>query len=84
LPPTISLINDLSLENIQNYVNQGLPIIFHLGFCNLSNRVERAKFWKSFWSMATNGDENNHITDINELEKRFVKEHNLPLWKIKI
>jgi hypothetical protein len=81
LVPTISLIDDLSIDNLRQYVYNGYPISYHLGFLNLTDRAERAKWWKEFWEKATNGDKNNHITDVNELLKRETKKHNLPLWE---
>lgn len=81
LMSTISLVDDLSIENIRNYVSNGYPIVYHLGFCNLTNRAERAKFWRQFWVSSTGGDQNNHLTSVEELEKRSTFEHNLPLWQ---
>jgi hypothetical protein len=75
------LIDDYSIEKIREYVNQGYPISYHLGYLNLKDRAERAKWWKDFWIRATNGDSNTHITDVNELLKRETKKHGLPLWE---
>lgn len=83
LVPTISLLDDLSIESIQKYVANGMPITYHLGYLNLKDRAERAKWWKDFWEKATNGDKNSHITDVNELLKRETKKHGLPLWEEK-
>lgn len=81
LVPTISMIEDLSIESLREYVSKGLPLVYHLGFLDLNDRATRAVWWKDFWQRATGGDENNHITDVNELLKRETKKHNLPLWK---
>lgn len=80
LLPTINLFSGNGIEDLQIYVNQGLPVSYHLGFLNLTDRCERAAWWSEFWTRATGGDKNNHITDINELLKRETKKHNLPLW----
>jgi hypothetical protein len=80
LVPTAALLQDLTIENLRHYANQGWPISYHLGYFDLNNRAERAKWWSKFWFEATLGDPNNHITDVVELEKRHTFEHGLPLW----
>lgn len=80
LAKSFILIDDLSIEGIQTYVSQGMPISYHLGYVNLNDRVERAKWWKGFWENATNGDKNSHSTDIKDLLIKETKKHNLPLW----
>lgn len=83
LVPTASLLDDLSIESLRVYVANGMPVSYHLGFFDLVNRSQRAQWWSSFWTAATNGDPNNHITDVAELEKRHTFEHDLPLWPTK-
>ena len=78
---SLSLTDDLSIENIRGYVMGGYPIVYHLGYLNLTDRANRAKWWKDFWEKATNGDKNSHITSVEELLKRETKKHELPLWE---
>jgi len=79
LVPTLNLF-DGNINDLQKYVERGMPIVYHLGYLNLIDRAERAKWWKDFWVRATNGDSNTHITDVKELLKRETKKHGLPLW----
>lgn len=80
LQPTYALLRNLNIQSLREYVKAGMPLVYHIGFLNLKDRATRAAWWSNFWKMATNGDPNNHITDIEELEKRNTFEHNLPLW----
>lgn len=67
-------------EDLKGYVDAGMMLVYHLGYLNLTDRVERAVWWKSFWERATGGDPNSHCTSIEELMKRETKLHGLPLW----
>lgn len=83
LVSTVSLVGDLSIESLREYVSRGMPISYHTGYINLHDRAERAKWWREFWIRATAGDENKHITSVEELLKAETKLHGLPLWKTK-
>lgn len=83
LVPTFQLLHRLDIESLRAYAEKGLPFSFHVGYLNLTDRVERAKWWSRFWKEATGGDPNGHITDINVLLARETKTHGLPLWKSK-
>lgn len=78
---TYPLIINKSLENLQKYVEKGLPLVYHLGYVNFNDRIERNKFWIEFWEKATGGDKNNHAKSVNELAERMSAPHHLPLWK---
>lgn len=80
LVPTIPLLTHLNIYNLREYANAGWPFTFHLGYLNLKDRVERAKWWKTFWENATGGDKNTHPTDIKELLDKRTTTHMLPLW----
>jgi hypothetical protein len=80
LLPTYPLITDLSLENLKAYQEAGYPLVFHLGYLNLNDRLERAIWWKDFWNKATGGDENTHPTKMEELVNKSVFNHELKLW----
>lgn len=71
-----------NLEVLSSYVKLGYPLVYHLGYLNLNDRAERAKWWKNFWEKATGGDPNTHITNVEELLERETKEHNLPPWPL--
>lgn len=81
LVPTISMIESLDVESLRDYVERGFFLSFHLGYMQLNDRAEKAKWWKEFWERATGGDKNSHITDVAELMKRETRLHGLPLWK---
>ena len=81
LVPTLSLLNDLSIEGLREYAADGMPYSQHLGFTDLRDRADRAAWWSEFWKRATGGDPNGHITSVEELMKRETKPHNLPLWE---
>ncbi len=80
LVPTTCLLDKLEIKTLREYVNLGGPYTFHLGYLNLKDRLERAKWWKNFWEKATGGDENTHPTDMKQLLDKYTFEHKLPLW----
>lgn len=80
LVSTYPLLQNPTIENLRAYVQAGMPLVYHVGYLSLTERASRAAWWDSFWKMATLGDANSHITDVEELEKRHTFEHNLPLW----
>lgn len=83
LVATYPLLDEPTIGHLRTYAATGMPFSFHLGYLNLTDRVERAKWWGPFWERATGGDKNGHVTDINELLKRETKPHGLALWRTK-
>ena len=83
LVPTTMLVYGSSFDSLARYVAAGWPLVYHLGYLNLSDRLERSIWWKSFWEKATGGDQNKHPTTMAELANREVIEHGLPLWPTK-
>jgi len=81
LVPTVSLLDNLTIDSLRAYAEQGMPYTMHLGYLNLKDRASRATWWKKFWEEATGGDPNKHVTSEEELLKRATKAHGLPLWK---
>lgn len=81
LVPTLTLLEDLSIESVRAYVAAGGPISFHLGFLDFKDRLDRSIWWKQFWEKATGGDSNTHPTSIEEMAAKEAKEHGLPLWR---
>lgn len=80
LVPTVNLLPDISIESVRAYVARGMPIAFHAGFLNLSDRLDRSIWWRDFWVKATAGDSNKHATSMEELAARETKLHGLQLW----
>ncbi len=80
LVPTANLLPDLTIENLRAYALHGMPVAFHAGFLNLSDRLDRSIWWKGFWEKATAGDANKHATSMEELAARETKVHGLQLW----
>jgi len=80
IAPAAHLITDLSTESIRTYVSEGWPIVYHLGYLNLADRLDRSIWWHEFWKRATAGDPNKHPTSIEEMAAKETKEHGLPLW----
>lgn len=80
LASTASLLNDLSIEAVRRYVEDGWPISFHLGYVDFAERLDRSVWWKSYWERATGGDQNTHPTTIAEMAAKETREHGLPLW----
>ncbi|SRR5260221_7853963 len=74
-----SLLYDNSIEHLREYVKAGMPISFHTGYLNLTDRLSRSLWWKEFWNKAT-GDENKHPTSIEELANKSTEIHGLSLW----
>lgn len=81
LAPTASLLDDLSIESLRIYVAGGGPLVYHLGYLDFKERLDRSLWWKNFWEKATNGDKNTHPTSVEEMAAKESKEHGLPLWK---
>lgn len=79
LVPTASLLDDLSIESVRQYVGRGNPVIYHLGYVDFKERLDRSLWWKDYWTRVT-GDENKHPTSIEEIAARETKSHGLPLW----
>jgi hypothetical protein len=77
---TMPLTSDFSIEGIRTYVKNGMPIIYHVGYLNLNDKLERSIWWKEYWNKATGGDDNQHPTNIEELAKKKSELHGLPLW----
>ena len=83
LVPTARLARDYSLPFLPSYVADGWPITYHLGYLSLTqDRLDRSLWWKSFWTRATGGDENQHPTTLEELASKSAVEHHLPLWPL--
>lgn len=80
LVPTIALLQDTSLATLKPYANDGWPVVFHLGYVDFAERLDRSLYWKEFWVKATAGDENGHPTSIEEMANRECVEHGLPMW----
>lgn len=80
LVATAALIPDPRVEALQPYVAAGWPLVYHLGYLSLKDRLDRSIWWKSFWETATGGDKNTHPTSIEELAAKATQPHNLPLW----
>lgn len=80
LPQCFPLLRDPALEPLTKYVETGMPLVYHVGYVNLNDRLERSLWWKQYWEGATGGDKNKHPTSIEELANRETKEHGLPLW----
>lgn len=81
LVPALTLVNSLTLENLSAYVERGMPLVYHIGYLSLNDRLERSIWWKHYWEKATNGDKNQHPITMEELAKKTSIKHNLPLWK---
>ncbi len=80
LVPTVKLLENSSIEGLREYVNQGMPIVYHLGYLDFKERLERSLWWKSYWEKATGGDSNQHPTSIEEIAQKETQEHGLPIW----
>ncbi len=81
LAPTFPLINELTIESLRTYVQQGMPVTYHIGYLDFKERLDRSLWWKAYWEKATNGDENKHPTSVDEIAARETKTHGLPLWE---
>lgn len=79
LVPTMTLIQDLSLPTLRQYVAAGWPISYHLGYRDLAHRLDRSLWWKSFWEKAS-GDPNQHPTSVEQMAAKATVPHGLPLW----
>ena len=73
-----------TIDELKPYLKVGMPVVYHLGYLSLKDRLDRSLWWKQYWEMATNGDKNQHPTSIEELANRETKEHGLPqpLWPV--
>lgn len=80
LVPTVPLLEDLSIEALRAYVARGMPLVYHLGYVDFKERLDRSIWWKARWEKVT-GDENAHPTTIEEIAARETKTHGLPLWE---
>lgn len=80
LVPTVDLLPDMTIETLRPYVARGMPLVYHLGYLDFKERIDRSLWWKDFWVRATGGDENKHPTSIEEIAARETKEHQIPLW----
>jgi hypothetical protein len=71
-------------DDLRPYVAAGMPVVYHLGYLNLADRLDRSIWWKQYWEKATGGDQNKHPASIEELANRETKEHGLPqpLWPV--
>jgi hypothetical protein len=81
LVPTINIVNSTNNTDPYEYMKQGLPFVYHLGYTDFHKRVKRNKFWKPFWENATGGDENSHSLDENNLKIDNLLKHDLGQWK---
>lgn len=73
-----------TMEDLAPYVKAGMPIMYHLGYLSLKDRLDRSIWWKAYWEKATGGDKNQHPISIEELAERETKKHGLPqpLWPV--
>ena len=76
------LTREPKIEPIREYIKAGMPIVYHLGYLSLNDRLDRSIWWKNFWVNATNGDKNEHPSSIEELAKENTQDHGIPhpLW----
>jgi hypothetical protein len=73
-----------TIDDLRPYVKAGMPVVYHLGYLSLKDRLDRSIWWRDYWVRATGGDANKHPTSIEELAARETKEHGLPqpLWPV--
>lgn len=73
-----------TIDDLTPYVKAGMPIVYHLGYLSLKDRLDRSIWWKAYWEKATGGDKNQHPTSIEEMAARDTKDHGLPqpLWPV--
>lgn len=76
----LSIIQDLSLASLKEYVADGWPLTMHIGYISLGNRISRSRWWSDYWVRATGGDENQHPKTVEEMAARATVPHGLPLW----
>lgn len=81
LVPTVSLLDDYSVDSLKPYVAHGWPLVYHLGYVSLTDRLERSLWWKAFWERAS-GDPNQHPTSVEEMARKQTVVHGLPLWPL--
>lgn len=79
----LSVLQDYSLDGLKEYVAAGWPLVYHLGYLDFNERLDRSIWWKEYWVKATNGDSNQHPTTIEAMASQEAQEHRLPLWTTK-
>lgn len=70
------------LEHYFKKLDESLIYVFHLGYVDFQNRVDRNKnFWYSHWRTESNGEPPKHKVhmDVNEFNEE-TERHNLRLW----
>lgn len=81
LVPTINILEATRLFDMNQYIKNDYPFVYHLGYTNFDDRIKRNFFWKPFWEKATGGDKNSHSLNKNDLYANDIKPTNLKLWK---
>lgn len=81
LVPTINILEATRLFDMNQYIKNDYPFVYHLGYTNFDDRIKRNSFWKPFWEKATGGDKNSHSLNKNDLYVNDIKPTNLKLWK---
>lgn len=82
LTKTMPLMQDVDIDLLQKYAKNGMPVIFHLGYVDFKERLDRSIWWKKYWEVATGGDTNKHPTSIEEIANRETKYHGLVMWPV--
>lgn len=77
---TMPLINEGTIEVLKGYASTGMPLVYHLGYVDFKERLDRSVWWKQYWEKATGGDTNKHPTSVEEIANRETKEHGIALW----
>ena len=79
---TLNAIGVSSIHEFLDYIENQITFVYHLGYANFQNRVDRNKsFWYNHWRTESGGEAPQHQVhmDISEFKGETIP-HNLPHW----